>query len=68
MSQQDRKLGIDEGQPCGSGPDEPQSHTEHQAALDATVFLNGNDPYELVFELDSGRLCVRDDQAGPGKD
>ena len=64
MSTQDGKLGIDDGQPCWSGPNEPQSHTEHQAALDATVFQVANDPCELVLELDSGRLRVRADHSG----
>ncbi len=61
MSTQDGKLGIDEGQPRWSGPNEPQSYTEHQAALDATVFQVANDPYELVLELDSGQLRVSTD-------
>ncbi len=45
--------------PCWSGPSEPQSATEHQAALDATVFRAGRDPYEVVLELDAGKLRLR---------
>jgi hypothetical protein len=59
MSQQDRKNIMDDGQVYWTGPSEPQSHTEHQAALDATLFRSASDPYELVLELDSGQLRVR---------
>lgn len=53
-----------ESQPCWSGPDEPQSHIEHRAALDATVFRSGRDPYELVLELDAGELRLHRERAG----
>ena len=59
MSQQDRKSTMDASQVLWAGPSEPQSHTEHQAALDATLFRSASDPYELVLELDSGQLRVR---------
>ena len=59
MSDGDRTRPLDESQPCWSGPSESESHVEHQAALDATVFQTGSDPYELVLELDSGRLRLR---------
>mgnify|MGYP007087657592 CR=1 FL=1 len=65
MSKQDGKFGVEDGQPCWSSPDEPQSHTEHQAALEATVFRSARDPYELVLELDAGRLRVRDAAQDP---
>ena len=48
-----------EAGPGWSGPSEPQSHTEHLAALDATLFRKACDPYELVLELDAGELRVR---------
>lgn len=70
MSQQDGKWGTEAGRPWlndGSSPNEPQSHTEHQAALEATVFRAARDPYELVLELDAGRLRLRD-EAGPPSD
>ena len=44
---------------CISGPSEPQSHTEHQAALEATLFRSVPDPHEVVLELDSGKLRLR---------
>jgi len=40
-------------------PSEPESHTEHLAALDATVFRTARDQYELVLELEAGELRVR---------
>ena len=40
-------------------PSEGQSHTEHQAALDATLFRTAADPYELVLELHGGELRLR---------
>ena len=46
-----------------SGPSEPESHTEHQAALDATVFRGVEGPCEIVLELDSGELRVRSTRA-----
>lgn len=42
-----------------TGPSEPESHTEHQAALDATVFRGSPESPELVLELDAGRLRIR---------
>ena len=42
-----------------------QSHTEHQAALDATLFRSASDPYELVLELDSGQLRLRETDPEP---
>jgi hypothetical protein len=64
MSQQDRKHGMDEGRTVWAGPSEPQSHTEHQAALDATLFRSASDPYELVLELESGELRLRQPRKG----
>lgn len=60
MCQQDWKRRLDDGQPFWGGPTEPQSHTEHQAALDATLFRAVSDPYELVLELESGELRLRE--------
>lgn len=60
MSQREGEGRVEEGQPVWAGPSEPQSHTEHQAALDATLFRSASDPYELVLELDSGQLRVRE--------
>lgn len=53
MSQQDR---IDQNRPLWAGPSEPESHAEHQAALDATLFRALGESHELVFELDAGEL------------
>jgi hypothetical protein len=59
MSQHYRIDRIDESQPSWAGPNEPESHTEHQAALDATLFHSSGDFRELVFELDAGELRIR---------
>ena len=57
MSQRTRKDSIVERQPSlWAGPSEFESHSEHQAALDATLFRSGGDAYELVLELDAGEL------------
>ncbi|HKK51289.1 MAG TPA: hypothetical protein VKA74_06865 [Myxococcota bacterium] len=42
-----------------SAPTEGESHSEHQAALDATLFRSGEDAYELVLELEAGELRLR---------
>lgn len=60
MSEKQGKTRMDEGMTGWSAPNEPQSHVEHQAALEATLFRQGSDPYELVLELESGELRVRD--------
>ena len=65
MSQNKADGRNDPGQPVWSSPSEPQSHTEHQAALDATLFRSASDPYELVLELDSGQLRVREADPEP---
>ncbi|MAG31488.1 MAG: hypothetical protein CL908_11440 [Deltaproteobacteria bacterium] len=59
MSQKNRSLGTDGALPVWAGLSEPESHTEHQAALDATVFRCAGDAYELVLELEAGELRVR---------
>ncbi len=59
MSQPDQTRILDDAQLLWEGPSEPQSHTEHQAALDATLFRAASDPQELVLELDSGELRLR---------
>lgn len=60
MVQESRIGTIDESQPCWTGPTEGESHTEHQAALDATLFRSVVDPCELVLELESGELKLRE--------
>lgn len=50
---------FDESQAWGAGPSERQSATEHQAALDATLFSAARDPDEVVLELDAGELRAR---------
>ena len=47
-----------------SAPSEPESHTEHLAALDATLFRNAHDRYEVVLELDAGELRIRRPRRG----
>jgi hypothetical protein len=59
MSQQNRMGRMGQGPPGWVGPSEPESHTEHQAALDATLFHASGDSSELVLELDGGELRVR---------
>jgi hypothetical protein len=60
MSQRIRTDSIVELQSPGrAGPGERESHSEHQAALDATLFRSGEDAYELVLELDAGELRIR---------
>ena len=60
MSQPHRQDRVAEGGPAWVGPSEPESHTEHQAALDATLFQkHSSDPVELVLELEAGKLRVR---------
>ena len=49
-----------------AGPSEPESHIEHQAALDATLFQGSNDCEELVFVLDAGELRVLRPSTVPG--
>jgi hypothetical protein len=57
---QNRSVSVHDGLSSWSPPSEPQSHIEHQDALDATLFRRASDPYELVLELDSGELRLRD--------
>lgn len=45
--------------PVWSGPSERESHFEHRAALDATVFRPDRDARELVLELEAGELRLR---------
>ena len=59
MSSQYPTAPTENDPPCGPGPSEPQSATEHQAALEATVFSASRDPYEVVLELDAGKLRLR---------
>ena len=59
MSPENRIGQIDPSQTTWAGPSEPQSHTEHQAALEATLFRPSGDSREIVFELDAGELRVR---------
>lgn len=48
----------------GPAPSEGESHSEHQAALDATIFRSGRDGYELVLELEAGELRLRRPRSG----
>ncbi len=41
------------------GPSESASATEHQAALDATLFRGETQARELVLELEAGELRLR---------
>ena len=59
MSQENRFAQIDPSSSCWRGPSEPESHIEHQAALDATVFQPSRDIQEIVLELEAGELRVR---------
>jgi hypothetical protein len=59
MSQQNRMDRIDQSWPSWAGQSEPESYTEHQAALDATLFRASDDSQELVFELEFGELRIR---------
>ena len=60
MSQPRRQDRVVESRPSWVGPSERESHTEHQAALDATLFeSNTGDVFELVLELEAGELRVR---------
>ncbi|HPG27736.1 MAG: hypothetical protein H6748_09075 [Spirochaetaceae bacterium] len=60
MTQRDRdRTGLGEGPLAWQGPSERESHSEHRAALDATVFRPSGDPSELVLELEAGELRVR---------
>ena len=60
MSQPRRPDRVVESGTAWVGPSEPESHTEHQAALDATLFQkHTGDAGELVLELEAGELRVR---------
>jgi len=59
MSQQNRMARIDQSLSSWAGPSEPESHIEHQAALDATLFQKSGGSHELVFELYAGELRVQ---------
>jgi hypothetical protein len=65
MSQHEADGRNEEGQAVWSSPSEPEIHTEHQAALDATLFRSASDPYELVLELDAGQLRLRETDPEP---
>ncbi|MBW1882760.1 MAG: hypothetical protein JRJ58_04485 [Deltaproteobacteria bacterium] len=60
MSQPRRPDRVIDSGPSWVGPSERDSHTEHQAALAATVFQKTTgDAFELVLELEAGELRVR---------
>ncbi len=60
MSQPRRPDRVVESRAAWVGPSERESHTEHQAALDATLFgIHTGDAIELVLELEAGKLRVR---------
>ena len=58
-SQQTRRSPDPDGPVCAgsdTGPSEEESHREHRAALEATLFHDPASPDEVVLELDSGLL------------
>jgi len=59
MSQQDRIMQNDSMWSWSEPLSEPEVHTEHQAALDATLFRPAGSAEELVLELEAGKLRVR---------
>ena len=59
MSQQFGSNSMGDYGPCLSSLSEPESYTEHQAALDATLFRSDRDANELVLELEAGELRIR---------
>lgn len=59
MSQQRRSHPLAEDAHVRVGPSEPESHTEHRAALEATIFRAEQTSWELVLELECGELRVR---------
>ena len=65
MSRNDGDRRFQQGPLAWSSPTETQSHTEHQAALEATLFRSASDPYELVLELDGGHLKIRPPDVEP---
>ena len=42
-----------------NGLSESESHTEHEAALEATLFESAGPSRELVLELEAGQLHLR---------
>ncbi len=63
MSELHRRTRVDDPPFAWTSPSEGQSHTEHRAALDATLFRPDPDPdsAELVLELDAGELRLLPD-------
>ena len=62
MSPSERNQPAFETCPAGvfaPGPTESASASEHQAALDATVFRREQEASELVLELEAGELRLR---------
>ena len=62
MSQRSRNHPTREACPTTAfspGPSESASATEHQAALDATLFRREQEARELVLELEAGELRLR---------
>jgi hypothetical protein len=60
MSQPRHPERVAESGPAWVSPSEPESHTEHRAALDATVFQkNTAAAFELILELEAGKLRIR---------
>jgi hypothetical protein len=56
MSERHFGPGRDDPFWSGASPSEDQSHSEHRAALDATVFGNSGAREEFLLELDAGQL------------
>lgn len=62
MSQRAGNRPVFESGPTGfpvHGPSEVASASEHQAALEATVFRGESESSELVLELEAGELRLR---------
>ena len=59
MSQEFGSNSMSEYGRCPETLSEPESYTEHQAALDATLFRPDRDGDELVLELEAGELRIR---------
>ena len=64
MWETNRRTPVDDPSFSGSGPSERQCYTEHQDALEATVFRRPSDPRELVLELHGGELWIRPEDEG----
>jgi hypothetical protein len=67
MSELHCRTRVDDPPFTWTSPSEGQSHTEHRAALDATLFRAEPDPDELVLELEAGELRLLPDPSVGGR-